>query len=139
MMRLLIGCVLMRGGLSAAEPERPDARPPSAGSNLPTGMEHPLYIMNRDGTDLRPLVSIPEYTAHGSPAFTPDGKRIAFDAWRSGRGETYVNAHIFVADANGGNVRDLGPGAMPSWSPGGNRIVFSCYQPRGVWIMHADG
>ena len=30
-------------------------------------------------------------------------------------------------------------GAMPSWSPDGNRIVFSNYSPRGVWIMNADG
>ena len=37
------------------------------------------------------------------------------------------------------NREDLGVGAMPSWSPDGNRIVFSNYNPRGVWIMNADG
>ena len=98
-----------------------------------------LHVMDADGRNLRPFVSHPEYTSHGSPAWSCDGSTLAFDAWRSAQGETYVNAHIFVCNADGAQLKDIGVGAMPSWSPDGNRIVFSNYSPRGVWIMNADG
>ena len=88
-------------------------------------------MMDRDGRNLRPFVSHPEYTAHGSPAWNHDGSKLAFDAWRSVHGETYVDAHIFTCDADGTHLKDLGVGAMPSWSPDGNRIVFSNYNPPG--------
>ena len=98
-----------------------------------------LHVMDADGRNLRPFVSHPEYTSHGSPAWSCDGSKLAFDAWRSVHGETYVNAHIFMCNADGSQLKDLGIGAMPSWSPDGSRIVFSNYSPRGVWIMNADG
>lgn len=102
--------------------------------------KRPLYVMNVDGTDLRCLVSMPEYTAVGSPAWSVDGQRLAFDSWRSVFGETYVHAHVFVANADGTGLQDLGDGAMPSWSPDGKRLAMSRYQPnRGVWLMNADG
>lgn len=102
--------------------------------------KRPLSIMGADGTNLRTLVAHPEFTTVGSPAWSPDGKRIAFDAWRSVQGETYGQAHVLVANADGSDVKDLGDGAMPSWSPDGKRIVLSRYEPnRGVWIMNADG
>ena len=41
---------------------------------------------------------------------------------------------------DGGEITDLGPGAMPSWSPDGKRIAFCRYRDvRGVWVMNADG
>jgi Tol biopolymer transport system component/regulation of enolase protein 1 (concanavalin A-like superfamily) len=98
-----------------------------------------LHVMDCDGRNLRPFVSHPEYTAHGSPAWNRDGSKLAFDAWRSRRGETYVDAHIFTCSADGSQLRDLGVGAMPSWSPEGSRFVFSSYSPRGVYLMNADG
>ena len=98
-----------------------------------------LHVMDADGRNLRRFVSHPEYTAHGSPAWSCDGSKLAFDAWRFRRGETYVDAHIFTCNADGSQLKDLGIGAMPSWSPDGNRLVFSNYSPRGVWLMNADG
>jgi len=98
-----------------------------------------LHIMNADGSDPRVLVTHPVYTSHGSAEWSSDGSKIGFDAWRSIYGENYVAAHLFVCSADGGGLKDLGPGAMPSWSPDGKRITFSCYDPRGVWTMNADG
>jgi len=98
-----------------------------------------LHIMNADGTNPRLLVSHPEFTTHGSPEWSLDGKKIGFDACRSIYGEPWSESHIFTCDADGRGLKDLGPGAMPSWSPDGKRITFSCYNPRGVWIMNADG
>ena len=100
----------------------------------------PLYVNNADGTGLRQLIKMPDYTAHGSPEWSGDGTKIAVDAWKPAENETYVNAHILVVNSDGSSPQDLGEGAMPSWSPGGNRIVFSQYSPNnGVWVMCADG
>ncbi len=100
---------------------------------------HPLWVMNADGSGLRQLVTMSDYTAHGSPEYSTDGTKIAFDAWRPGEGEDYGDADVFVASGDGSSPKNLGPGAMPSLSPRGKRIVFSKYEPHGVWVMYADG
>lgn len=98
-----------------------------------------LHVMDADGSHPRVLVAHPDYTSHGSAEWSADGSKIGFDGWRSREGEDYVAAHILVCGADGQGLKDLGPGAMPSWSPDGKRITFSCYDPRGVWIMNSDG
>ena len=120
-----------------------------SGSRLPprrkaapvaTASTRPLYLIDADGSHLHPLVSIPEYTTCGSPEWSRDGTKIAFDARRSVQGETCVQNHVFVAAADGSWVEDLGPGGMPSWSPDGRQIAFSHWQPEsGVSVMNADG
>jgi Tol biopolymer transport system component len=89
---------------------------------------------------MKPLVEIEDYKAQGSPAWSQDGKTIAFDAWRPERGETHVNAKIVVVNADGSKPRVLGDGAMPSFSPRKNRIAISRYDAnQGVWVMGSDG
>jgi Tol biopolymer transport system component len=63
----------------------------------------------------------------GSPAWSPDGKRIAFDQFvdRSGRQQ------VFIMNADGSDVRQVTKDggwscAHPSWSRGGDRLVFGC-------------
>jgi TolB protein len=98
-----------------------------------------LHVLDPDGGNARLLVTHPEYTEHGSPEWSLDGSKIAFDACRTILGESWSMSHVFVCSADGQGLKDLGPGAMPSWSPDGKRITFSCYDPRGVWIMNSDG
>jgi len=53
------------------------------------------------------------------PAFSPDGKQVAFSSRRSGGG-------IFVTGTEGEAVRQLTDfGYYPAWSPDGERIVFT--------------
>lgn len=99
---------------------------------------HPLYVMGADGSNLRKL-DLPETMACGSPDWSPDDKQIACDAWDLSRGETYADAHIVIVPLDGGERSDLGAGAMPSWSPDGKRIALCRYNPRGVWIINANG
>ncbi|MFZ5833328.1 MAG: TIGR03067 domain-containing protein [Planctomycetota bacterium] len=114
--------------------ERGDKRPQAA----------PLLIVNADGTNVRKLDGMPVDLQAGSPDWSPNGKYLAFDGWRLARGETYGNAHVYVVGVDGKGLKDLGPGAMPSWSPDSKRLVFCKYgggmgDDRGVWIMDADG
>jgi len=73
------------------------------------------------------------------PVPSPDGRRIAF------RKMLGVNSEVFVADADGSNLRNLTDHpafeGWPAWSPDGRRIAFaanrnSAYQ---VFVMNADG
>ena len=98
-----------------------------SGEGGPAAEGEPLLAINGDGSNLRKLVAMPDYTSIGSPDWLRDGTRIAFDAWRSSIGETYVDGHVFVVNADGGKPIDLGPGAMPSWSPARKCIVFCQY------------
>jgi Tol biopolymer transport system component/tRNA A-37 threonylcarbamoyl transferase component Bud32 len=60
-----------------------------------------------------------------NPAYSPDGKQLAFDAAWSG------SRRIWVSDAEGGNPRQVTSDsteavahAEPTWSPDGKRLVF---------------
>jgi TolB protein len=57
------------------------------------------------------------------PAWSPDGKKIAFARLVGG------HPQIFVMNANGGGVRALTHGAPdhldPTWSPDGKTIAYS--------------
>jgi TolB protein len=74
------------------------------------------------------------------PAWSPDGKHIAF---RRMLGE--MNSEVFIANADGTEARNLTNhpafDGWPSWSPDGTRIAFasnrnSSYQ---IFIMNPDG
>ncbi|MBK5291718.1 MAG: PD40 domain-containing protein [Acidobacteriia bacterium] len=58
------------------------------------------------------------------PAFSPDGRRIAFHVRRRG-----VEADIYVMNADGGGMEQLtahpGPDMMPSWTPDGKAVAYS--------------
>jgi Tol biopolymer transport system component len=76
------------------------------------------------------------------PAFSPDGKQIAFRSERSGGG-------IFVMGATGESTRRLTEfGDNPSWSPDGSEIVFATEgesDPHArekvseLWVVRAAG
>jgi uncharacterized protein (TIGR03067 family) len=104
----------------------------------PTGW--PFFVVGADGSGLRQLATFPKDMAVGSPDWSPDGNKVAFDAWRLALGEDYGDAHVYVVNVDGSSLADLAVGAMPSWSPDGKRITFCQYGVnRGVWIMNADG
>lgn len=96
-----------------------------------------IYASRVDGNGLRRLVATP--ALEHSPAFSPDGHRLAFVRESGG------NAEIYVANADGSNVRRLtrSPGGdyTPAWSPDGASIAFA--SNRGglfrIFVMRADG
>ena len=75
----------------------------------------------------------------GSVSLSGDGERIAFEGTVHGT-QAASDSHVWVCNSDGSEMRDLGPGAMPTWSPRGKRIAFCKRSPEhGVWVMQADG
>ena len=108
-----------------------------------------IYVMDAAGGNLRRLTNNP--AGDHSPAWSPDGKRIAFVSDRDGHVNVRnsPNYEIYVMDADGGNqlnlTNDPDNDRHPSWSPDGKRIVFSSYRDNDrdhnieIYVMDADG
>jgi Tol biopolymer transport system component len=75
----------------------------------------------------------------GSPAWSPDGMRIAFYSERDG------NAEIYVMNADGSDVQRLtnspADEGYPAWSPDGRTITFDSDRDGDfeIYAMNADG
>ena len=104
-----------------------------------------VYIMNPDGTGLVNLTNHPNTDGPGRgqigrPAWSPDGRRIAFVSSRDNS-----QGDVFVMNADGSdpvNLTDHVRGdSFPSWSPDGSRIAFASGRDGDldVYAMDADG
>jgi Tol biopolymer transport system component len=95
-----------------------------------------IYELNADGTGWKRLFDVPEFESLGSPNCSADGQWLAFDGCRSQKGETWSQSHMLAARMDGTGLTDLGPGAMPTWSPDGTRFACSRNDDGAVWIMN---
>lgn len=107
-----------------------------------------LYQMNGDGTGAAVLT--PTLPQAQEPAFSPDGRRVAF-ASRTGAGST--TSEIFVINLDGSGIRQLTTNAFvddkPSWSPDGQTLAFrstrpdvqnnQTFQNTDIYLIDADG
>jgi Tol biopolymer transport system component len=83
-----------------------------------------LWKCRRDGSD---KVLLEDGLLIDKPRWSPDGKRLAFDALRKGAwGEPH---RIYLIDPNGGKAELVkgvnGPGHDPTWSPDGKKLLFA--------------
>ena len=113
----------------------------SATSMRDSSNEAGIYTIRADGTDLRQLT---DDGLDEDPAWSPDGKTVAFGRL------TKANGSIYTVNADGGGLRqhtDPPEGfwdSGPSWSPDGTRIAFtrtSGERPNrpDVFTMNTDG
>ncbi len=112
-----------------------------------------LFTIDGHGKHLAPLLSD---GLDLSAAWSPDGRTIAFS--RLATADTPLReATLYLADADGSNVRLLGPaqlhGVSPAWSPDGSRLAFvsfddandppcpaaSCPPSGELYVVGADG
>lgn len=96
-----------------------------------------IYLVDAHG--FTRLTSDPAFD--GEPAWSPDGRRIAFVSNRDGQ------RHIYVMSGDGSGVAQLTAGSgqerAPAWSPDGSKIAFSSDRDSignyDIYLMNADG
>ena len=93
-----------------------------------------IWLVPARGGEPRPLTS-PEFSS-GDPAFSPDGRRLAFTRKVNGG-----KAQLHVMPLDGGEAQkltDLPLGAFdPTWLPDGSGIVFGTYLIKGHLTIEA--
>ena len=108
-----------------------------------------VFVMNTDGTNLINLTNHP--TEDRNPAWSPDGRQIAFSSNRDRKDADDENVEIYVMNADGTNPINLtnhpAQDSRPDWSPDGLQIVFTSDRDRNddgtknleIYVMNADG
>jgi TolB protein len=95
--------------------------------------DHPnIYLQHVDGMSVIQLTN--DEADYAFPAFSPDGKQIAFCCTRNG------NWDIYTMDIDGKNVVQVTNDPMqhihPSFSPDGTRLVYCCLGGKsGQWEL----
>lgn len=108
-----------------------------------------IAVVNGDGTG-RAVVSHDLPFNDSDPAWSPDGRRIAFVSDRDNpERRAHISNEVYVMNADGSGERRLThaiPGgngnADPAWSPDGTWIAFDGDDAQGhgdIWIVHPDG
>jgi Tol biopolymer transport system component len=101
------------------------------------GVNKEIYVMNADGSGLIRLTHTELDDA--MPAWSPDGRRIAFVSWRD------RNFEIYIMNADGSGLTKLTDNPArdyhPTWSPDGQRIAFASERDGNfeIYVMNADG
>lgn len=98
-----------------------------------------IYLVDDKGQSVRNLTNSGAENSY--PAWSPNGKSIAFASDRDG------SMNIYVMDADGTNLKQLTKGAErsrgPAWSPDGKKILFSRGADNNtgsaLFLMDADG
>ncbi len=79
-----------------------------------------IYVMRRDGSQVRKVIQVPGYREHSSPSWSHDGKRLAFDAIHAGTGVK----KLFVVNVDGTELVEVGQAETPDWSPDDKQLAI---------------
>ncbi|MGE5272845.1 MAG: hypothetical protein ACM3QU_03615 [Verrucomicrobiota bacterium] len=102
-----------------------------------------IYTETVPPSPVRPLTN--SRGCFALPAWSPDGRRIAYEYNPNAKGMPARSSDIWVMNANGKLRRRLtvtpGFDGDPAWSPDGKRIVFESTRTGNseIWVMNADG
>ena len=93
-----------------------------------------IWVVDASGSGARDLVNDPRFSDWG-PAWSPDGRTIAYDSNRSG------GLVLWLMDADGGHQRSVtaGHGEYPAWSPDGTRLAYAGGAYYDIRVTGADG
>ncbi len=105
------------------------------GRRLAVSWYDAIWTMSPAGGDRKRVATRPgSWTSERDPAWSVDGRSIAFAAATDGEFD------LWIAPAGGGTARKLtslpGDERWPSWTRDG-RVVFSHHTPRGDWALFA--
>jgi Tol biopolymer transport system component len=120
-------------------------------------MDYGLFVMNADGTNVRPLIKQNAPASEGDTldltdvAFTPDGSRIFFNRWTPAADHDGTGGccQLWVANADGTGEHVFVPNAGDAWdgkptvSPDGTKVAFlhgmNDGSTPGVGVISVDG
>jgi len=97
-----------------------------------------IFAMRSDGSNLRNVTNDPlgpEYPDDYTPAWSPDGTKIAFTSDRSHP----FFAGLFTMNPDGSQKQSVttGPASEPDWSPDGTRLAFDRFGD--IYVINPDG
>jgi len=137
----LVGLVvLVSPGSPAASSKAPTSREPSWAS---TGLVaykcgDALCLRRPNGSGNRNLLRRAHPWPQWDPAFSPDGRRLAFRGYYGVGDGAYA---LYVVDTNGCAVHRLtrSIAGNPTWSPDGKWIAFDTSGEGTIWKLHPNG
>ncbi|MGD9721631.1 MAG: TolB family protein [Pirellulales bacterium] len=97
-----------------------------------------IYLIRPDGSEVRKVVTVEGHDYHGSPSWSHDGTRLAFEV----ADPATTQKRLYIVAVDGTGLKELGAYAMPCWSPDDKQLA--CYSAgddvqEGIWVLNVNG
>jgi Tol biopolymer transport system component len=137
--RLVLVVALAVAGCTGS-PTASDSDPSTQTASFDPAVHRIAFVSNRDDGIRRIYVagadggSVTRLTEGEAPAWSRDGRRIAYHRAKTGQTGDSFEMHVIDAD---GTQRRLAAGRDPDWSPDDRQLVFVGND--GIYVINADG